>query len=1835
MSSPSRSFRRVATRVFGVCALVSLLFVVGCTTTATPPPFAVTTTSSQLPAVAVNAAFPMTTLTAANGTAPVTWTETGSLPMGVTLSSAGVLSGTPTASGSFSFMVTAKDSTGKTATANLTLSVNPALASVMLNPSAVIGGTAVTGTVTLTGAAVAAATVMLSSSNAAATVPASVTVTAGSTAANFQVTTSGVNATATATITATDTVVSKTAGLTINPPTVQSVALNPTTVTGGTASTGTVTLTGPAATGGDSVTLMSDNAAAQVSGSVSVLAGQTSATFNVTTTSVNSSTTANIQASFNNSSKSAPLTMLPAPMIASFTAGASTITSGTSTTLTAVFSNGTGSVDNSVGAVTSGVAKTVSPTVTTAYKLTVTNAAGTSVTATATVTVAAAPVITSFTASASTITAGTSTTLTAVFSNGTGNVDNGVGTVTSGTAVTVTPAATTTYTLTVTNTAGTSVTKAVTVTVAPAPAITSFTASPTTINVGQMTSLTATFINGTGSVDNGVGAVTSGTPVSVQPAATTIYTLTVTNAAGTSVTKSVTVTVDTPPVFGTNGCATFSFTVGANGSCNIATTGNPTPSLSLTTGLLPGALVFTDNGNGTAAISGIPNTGTAGSYPLTVTATNSVSSTPLNFALTVVLTAPPLFTSATSASITAGTTGSFTVTASGSPAPSLSVPAGSLPTGVTFHDNGNGTATIAGSATTTAGNSTFTITASNTFAGTTHTVTQSFTLHIVAAPVITSFTAGASTITSGTSTTLTAVFSGGPGSADNGVGTVTSGTAVNVSPASTTTYTLTVTNAAGTSVTKPVTVNVVAAPAITSFTANPTTIVSGNSSTLTPVFSGGTGVITNNVDATSISTSSGTGVMVNPSTTTIYTLKVTNAATTPASVTQTATVTVDSVPAFTSAPSTQFFVGVNGTFSVTTTGNPTPALSVGAGLPATVTFHDNGNGTATISGTPVSGDVGSHPVTITATNSVGSTPQSFTLTVTNAPASVSTDAGLLPPLFAGELFGVPPTNSSVTINITVTNDAVGDALTAALTVDHNTSFNCTLATCGSLGSVVGTAGSGNYTVQYSPPPSTPAFIQTSPTLVVNSSLPGAIGSTDFIEVDPAGILVQVSPPSRGGEVYVGVTPADTRNLTVNIYNDTTQKGVTFAPLTGGGYACGTLSPNQCGTLGTPSAITYSNDPSTGVLTGTLTIPYTAPTTAPAPGSAPSPPYDRPLVDAISVADNTRSGAAPFLLASTPTPGALPPMWIFQRTEFKTALMGISNSIRARILADPGPNFAVNWTLMAGAPPSPCSPACGMLGTPTVTVTGTTVDSTITYTPPATVPTGSNVTPTITAAEADNPSGGDNFTFNILNATCGSGHESVLNGQYAFLMRGAGQGGGHVVFIGSFTADGAGHITSGVYDFNTSGSGEYLNVPFLTAAQGQLPASSYTVGADNRVCFTLTDTIGDEYNFRAGVGTLDGSSHATQGRIVQFTDVEGGTIRVSGILLKQDPTSFAANQFNGTYAFGEQGVESNGNRLTSAGLITSNGAGALSNLSADLDGGGAIATLTGNGTYSLATNAPGGRGTGSTTTTVTPPGSSSTGHFVFYMVSSSHALFMTTDLLSTGQPIQSGELRKQSGAPFAATALDNKDYVFYVEGIHGGDGGNDTVIGQSTFSTGGHAAITLDENKSGAEQATQTPTGVFNIGTNGRTTLSGLPSGANPPVFYLIDSTSAFIVGTGGSAESGFVEQQTPGLSTASFTGSFFFGADAPNTGSQYQSGTVTLNAGNVNGTGDRSGPDGLGIDTISPANGGTYSFSSATVPIGKGTVGSAPNPSIAYAVSPSKIIFMSTGTDVDLFVVQK
>jgi hypothetical protein len=222
-----------------------------------------------------------------------------------------------------------------------------------------------------------------------------------------------------------------------------------------------------------------------------------------------------------------------------FTATPSQIASGQSSTLqwnvptaSAVTISGVGSGLNAAGTAS------VSPTQTTTYTLTATGAGGQSVTANVTVTVGTSnPAIVRFTAAPTQINQGASSLLSwSTTGAGTVTIDNGVGTVPANGSKSVSPTATTTYTLTAKGADGTSVTAAVTVTVGngAVPSVLSFTASPTVINSGGQSSLCWNVSNATSiTIQPGPGTVSGASGcTTVTPTATTTYVLTATNGVG-------------------------------------------------------------------------------------------------------------------------------------------------------------------------------------------------------------------------------------------------------------------------------------------------------------------------------------------------------------------------------------------------------------------------------------------------------------------------------------------------------------------------------------------------------------------------------------------------------------------------------------------------------------------------------------------------------------------------------------------------------------------------------------------------------------------------------------------------------------------------------------------------------------------------------------------------------------------------------------------------------------------------------------------------------------------------------------------------------------------------------------------------------------------------------------------------------------------------------------------------------------------------------------------------------------------------------------------------------
>jgi len=510
--------------------------------------------------------------------------------------------------------------------------------------------------------------------------------------------------------------------------------------------------------------------------------------------------------------------------------------------------------------------------------------------------------------------------------------------------------------------------------------------------------------------NNGDGTATlAGTPAAASNGSYPI-TITAANGVGVNATQTFTLTVNpptTPPVITSAGATTLS--AGHPGTFTVTTSGFPAPTLTATSSpALPSGVTVLDNGNGTATLAGTPAAGSEGTYMVTVTATSSAGTAIQSFTLTV--DSGLTFTSANAVSATAGKAFSFTAAATGSPTPALSL-TGTLPSGVTFTANGNGTATLAGTpAPTASGPYPLTVTATNA-SGTT---SQALTLTVDQTPGFTS--ASAITETAGTAFTFAVSTEGYPTPAltgtglptgvtfsDNGNGTATlSGTTAVVAG----TYSLNITaaNAGGTAgqtiiLTSKAAGTTTPVPTFTSAAA--ATATAGKSFTFTVTTLGGTtttvtgsGILpagvsfTSNVNGTATlsgTPSAGSGGSY-PIT---FTAKNASGTTT-----QSFVLTVDAAPTITTAAAATAKVGSSFSFTVKTTGVPQPALTEVGALPQGVTWVDEGNGTAQLTGSPRAARGGVYRLTVTAANSFGSVSQSFTLTVNQAPAITSAPAAL-------------------------------------------------------------------------------------------------------------------------------------------------------------------------------------------------------------------------------------------------------------------------------------------------------------------------------------------------------------------------------------------------------------------------------------------------------------------------------------------------------------------------------------------------------------------------------------------------------------------------------------------------------------------------------------------------------------------------------------------------------------------------------------------------------------------------------------------------------------------------
>ncbi len=247
--------------------------------------------------------------------------------------------------------------------------------------------------------------------------------------------------------------------------------------------------------------------------------------------------------------------------------------------------------------------------------------------------------------------------------------------------------------------------------------------------------------------------------------------ITATSAQGTYA-QTFGISVQSPPTITSGNAATF--VEGVASSFQVTGTGWPTPIFYILDPLdVPAGLQLVDNEDGTASLMGIPET--AGTYVFHIYATtDSPPDADQLFTLEVLPAGnalAPVFTSKNAA--TWESVGDpfppdpISITTIGSPTPGLSVAGcvspdglctGNLPDGVTFTDNSNSTATLAGTPTT-VGAYTLTIVAAN---GVVPNATQTFTLNVGldetllgAMPTTLSFASEGTLVPSGTITLKT------------------------------------------------------------------------------------------------------------------------------------------------------------------------------------------------------------------------------------------------------------------------------------------------------------------------------------------------------------------------------------------------------------------------------------------------------------------------------------------------------------------------------------------------------------------------------------------------------------------------------------------------------------------------------------------------------------------------------------------------------------------------------------------------------------------------------------------------------------------------------------------------------------------------------------------------------------------------------------------------------------------------------------------------------------------------------------------------------------------------
>ena len=317
--------------------------------------------------------------------------------------------------------------------------------------------------------------------------------------------------------------------------------------------------------------------------------------------------------------------------------------------------------------------------------------------------------------------------------------------------------------------------------------------------------------------------------------------------------------------------------------------------------------------------------------------------------------------------------------------------------------------------------------------------------------------------------------------------------------------------------------------------------------------------------------------------------------------------------------------------------------------------------------------------------------------------------------------------------------------------------------------------------------------------------------------------------------------------------------------------------------------------------------------------------------------------------------------------------------------------------------------------------------------------------------------------------------AVLAGPFAFSLSGIDTGGIPLAVGGIFTSDASGTLTAGVDDSNDNGV-VVTNDPMT----GSIPMTSTGRG---------TATL------NTSRGALTFAYYVVDANHLKF--VGTNTLPALGGEAFRQLGPFTNASVSGPFAFTLAGADLlSRNPFAAGGVVTSDGAGNLTNGIEDINDAGFVNTnVPFTGSYTMAAN---GRGTMTLTTTA--------GTFTFAIYpSTGGVIVLETDnrFLTTGTALQ------QQTTPFTAGSLQGTYGLNFTASNNGSE--LDSI---AEFTADGASKLTgiIDLNNSGGITFGQPLSGNFTAAANGRTTMAlQTPLGTQNLVVYLVNGTRALFV----------------------------------------------------------------------------------------------------------------------------